>query len=766
MLLSISLKNWRSHENTELQFKKGTNLLIGIMGSGKSSVLDGICFALFGTFPSLERRKLTLADVVRLNESWASVTLVFESNGAEYSITRKIEKKKDSASSDAEISKQGRLLEKGPTAVTKYLEQLLHLDYDLFTRAIYSEQNNIDYFLTLDPRRRKQEIDVLLGLDKFEEARVNCTSLANKTKSKRQLLEQKFSFSAVENSKNKENSLMETIAKLVESEKQILLEIDEIKIKLSKEEVAFSELFKLREEYLKNEKEKTRIEGVISTLKQQIGSKSVSREELTRVAEKKFILEKQKQEIAEELRKIDLEYSKLSVSLGSIEEKIRSAEKDMTELNNINSTLISILSERSRDTIAKDQQALSEKILKLESESKLAESKIKEFEESLKKLHPGSAECPLCGTSLGKDKTEHILNERKESISKLRASLTDFSKETSNSKSELSKLQDIAKRVDLLSSKIEDLKKKLSSVQHLHEEKKILQEKTQELGGRKKFISDKFEFISAELQKLIVHHKETEELIKKIDSLSTAESTIARIKETLFAIKFDEALYDEKRKNIESFRILQERAVSKKNSIDSEMRSGNEMLKLIKTELLRLLDMEKEISYLMKLEEELGVYKNSIIQTQISLRAEMIESINSAMAEIWSIFYPYKDYSKIRLTTTEKDYLFEFYDRTWKSLESVASGGERACAALTLRVALSMVLTPNLSWLILDEPTHNLDSEAIRMLSDTLQTKVPEVVDQTFVITHEEGLMGSEFASSYKLLRDKGILESTKIEKI
>jgi DNA repair exonuclease SbcCD ATPase subunit len=74
------------------------------------------------------------------------------------------------------------------------------------------------------------------------------------------------------------------------------------------------------------------------------------------------------------------------------------------------------------------------------------------------------------------------------------------------------------------------------------------------------------------------------------------------------------------------------------------------------------------------------------------------------------------------------------------------------------------VLTPRLSWLILDEPTHNLDKEAINLLSHALQFKVPEVVKQTFVITHEEGLMGSDFASSYRLTRDKEQNGETKVE--
>ena len=151
----------------------------------------------------------------------------------------------------------------------------------------------------------------------------------------------------------------------------------------------------------------------------------------------------------------------------------------------------------------------------------------------------------------------------------------------------------------------------------------------------------------------------------------------------------------------------------------------------------------------------------------MTLRKNLIEAINAAMNEVWEIFYPYKNYQAVRLGVTEKDYVFEVHERgEWKSLETVASGGERACAALTLRVALATVLTPNLSWLILDEPTHNLDKEAVALLSETLQLKVPQVVNQTFVITHEEGLIGADFATSYRLVRTKetdGPTESDRI---
>jgi exonuclease SbcC len=152
MIESLTLINWRSHASTRLDFRAGTNLIIGIMGSGKSSVLDGISFGLFGTFPSLERRKLKLDDLIRLNETTAKITLQLTYNKNTYRLERSIERNKRGTSTSAELFKNGSLLEHGSSAVTTYIQGLLSIDYDLFTRAIYCEQNNMDHFLELDPR--------------------------------------------------------------------------------------------------------------------------------------------------------------------------------------------------------------------------------------------------------------------------------------------------------------------------------------------------------------------------------------------------------------------------------------------------------------------------------------------------------------------------------------------------------------------------------------------------------------------------------------
>ena len=84
MIERLELENFRSHKKTEFKFSEGTNILIGISGSGKSSVLDGICFALYGNTPKLQARKLKVSDLIMdkpIREEEATIKLFFEADG-------------------------------------------------------------------------------------------------------------------------------------------------------------------------------------------------------------------------------------------------------------------------------------------------------------------------------------------------------------------------------------------------------------------------------------------------------------------------------------------------------------------------------------------------------------------------------------------------------------------------------------------------------------------------------------------------------------
>src|SRR3989344_8933362 len=134
--------------------------------------MDALCFGLFGTFPALQARKVKIEDMIMKkpkDQKDAEVKVFFDEDGQEWSVKRTISKVK---ATSAELRKGQQLVEgPQPSRVNETLEKLLKVDYDLFTRAIYTEQNQIDMFLTIPKGARMKKIDELLAIDKFEKAR-------------------------------------------------------------------------------------------------------------------------------------------------------------------------------------------------------------------------------------------------------------------------------------------------------------------------------------------------------------------------------------------------------------------------------------------------------------------------------------------------------------------------------------------------------------------------------------------------------------------
>ncbi|MFB6148018.1 MAG: AAA family ATPase, partial [Candidatus Nanohaloarchaea archaeon] len=182
MIAKVELENWKSHHETELDFSTGVNALIGTMGSGKSSVLEAITFALYGTTPALKSREVTLDDVIRRSPSKAEearVKVWLKLDGEMYTVERNIVR--DKGTKRSELRKDGELIEAPSTQeVTEQVEKLLGMDFDSFTRAVYSRQNQLDVFMEMTPGERKEKVDELLKLDRFEDARKTVVKVENR----------------------------------------------------------------------------------------------------------------------------------------------------------------------------------------------------------------------------------------------------------------------------------------------------------------------------------------------------------------------------------------------------------------------------------------------------------------------------------------------------------------------------------------------------------------------------------------------------------
>ena len=122
--------------------------VVGPIGSGKSSILDAVAFALYGKTPAFESHTKSL---IKQDESAARVELLFEVGGSSWRAVRLIRRRgasqhalyrwptDDAADAAVECEKE--------RDVNARVEELLGLDFQAFRRSVLLAQNRFAEFL-------------------------------------------------------------------------------------------------------------------------------------------------------------------------------------------------------------------------------------------------------------------------------------------------------------------------------------------------------------------------------------------------------------------------------------------------------------------------------------------------------------------------------------------------------------------------------------------------------------------------------------------
>ncbi len=657
MITRISLRGWKSHLDSEFRFSPGVNALVGVMGSGKTSVMQAVAFALFGTFPELQSRKISLSDLIMKKpqkKNRAEVGIEFVVKGRKYAVRRRVEKGK--GTTEAEIREDGRILEVNPQGVNREVERVLGMDYDLFCRAVYSEQNQIDYFLRVPKGQRMQQIDRMLQVDRFESVRERSVSASNKL-----------------------------VAEV--SERSRILE--EMKTEKPQERKA-----SIEKEIKAMEREKTGLEKKAGALLREEESL------VKRIAE----FESMEQEMQEKRQEIEGMVSGIREIESTIKSvKVKTMGKGLEELRKLAEEADAGI-ERLEKAIESSRASIDEKRSRLAS----ANTELKIISGDLKELRRMGAKCPLCESEISPEKKELLIKNRALQEAGLRETI-----------------EKLARGVEKEGVFLEGAQKSL---------RKSLVERER--------IFSLIEQVSSldDLEKRREEHEKRKSLLQKDLALLEKEAGIAEIRGMR-----------EELKNRVSERSRIEAGIS---SLEQRMGDRSAALEEISKRMKLMERYENEISRDREIAADLKRFVAALRDTQERLRGEFLKSVNSVMNNVWGEFYPYSDFTGIRLFA-ENDYVLQLQDSTgWIPVDGVASGGERSMAALALRIAFSLTFVPNLRWLILDEPTHNLDGNAIQKFTSALKEGMSNFAEQVFLITHDDRI--SEGADSlYRLERDK-----------
>ena len=162
----IRWKNFLSTGNNfiEMDLRASTaTLVIGQNGSGKSTMLDALCFALFNK----PFRKITRGQLVNsVNEKGTIVEIEFTIGSLEYKVVRGIKP------NVFEIYRNGSLLDQDAAAkdYQKYLEQsILRLNFKSFTQVVILGSSTFVPFMQLSAPHRREVIEDLLDIQVFSQ---------------------------------------------------------------------------------------------------------------------------------------------------------------------------------------------------------------------------------------------------------------------------------------------------------------------------------------------------------------------------------------------------------------------------------------------------------------------------------------------------------------------------------------------------------------------------------------------------------------------
>ena len=740
MLKEIELSNFRSHKKTKLKFIEGNNIFVGISGSGKSTVLDAICFALFGTTPKLQKKKIKVSDLIMdkpFKEESAKIKVNFEADTENYEIMREIYLDKPS---NAELREDGTLIAINQAQVTEAVERILGVDYELFSRIIYAEQNQLDYFLTIPPGNRMGDIDKLLKLSKFESARAKTIAIANRFKNLKNVKEENLSdFDEIALRKNEKES------------KEYLDKLDNEILSLEKKTNNLTILLKEKEGLFKNlEKKKIETETNKNKLIEIKTKLSVFLNEI-QTAPNQNLEEIDKELKNKETRLVHLEKEEFEREneVGGINSKINELEKNIIEKKEAELFLKNFNEEKSR-LLEKELELLKENLLNLKLKKQVLDIAITNLKESKEK-------CLTCDRELVEEKRKELITKKEKEIFLLKREILKFEANLLSKKQEvefesrnqekfnflknrLEQLGEVDKKLIQFKNKLTNLEKEkidLSGLKHEVAELKTLFEKLKSIEIKKqrlKNLEEEKEKIESQTKKISFDGLEFEKVKKKLEE----------IKKDLLSFELD-------------FKYKKELKIEKEKNLEQ-----------IKKDLEFLEKNKKEAEFLDYAATAITDFADTLIEIQELLRQEFVKTLNEVMNEIWGCIYPYEDYIGIRFKIENRDYLLQLCDlkNKWVNVEGFSSGGERAIASLVMRIALSIILAPNLKLLVLDEPTHNLDSNTIENLTEILRTKIVDLLDQIFIVTHDERLIQAGTAYIYEFRREFSKKEPTRVREL
>jgi len=712
LIKRIVLNNFLSHIDTSIEFHPGITVFVGHNGSGKSSIIDSITFALFDEHTRKSHKNLLTRGIGSgyvNNETGSYVILEFSIGPTNYRIKR-------------QIDSQGRL-----TSVR--LEQKVKNS----NNSLNMDQNERSIYRSIISGERKQ-----LG-----------ESVIHKTESIMGINYTKLQIAGV--------IQQGEISKIIDSQPKEFKELLNNMIGLDRLDKSFINMHGVIEDFRKILREKTQgyDDNQINILIKK-----------TKDNESRFLQSKQS------LNAILIELSQKTETLNELEKQIEILEPKIAKLSEIRSlenTLLKYFQERSnslkteidksqrmivdiknavrflRDKdevfitiqmVSSELDELNSKVIQVEGEI----GKLKGFTECAQKIQIKDGKCPVCNSEIislnqmfdishinfeinKKIKEKQFLLSE---ISKLNKEEMEFKRKEKNiisaERTLLNYDFDNGESIDSLEHKLDDLKKDYQSLSKLQ--------------------------LDTLININLSEYKLDDYSTNLIDIIQNMRNDV---------IEVDLNSYKQKKltKNklsAELVNIHNQRAILEKTIVD--IQSENSEFQTLITEL------SSAAKFISDLENIRSTVFNRDGIVSSSLRTRALNLISTKASEYINIFNV--GLSKVTLIEKPREIKVLCYGKRGEIDTVSLSGGEKVAVSLAIRMGIAFLMgSSKIDFIVLDEPTTNLDEERrrsfVKIISNVF-SKGMSPLSQMIIITHDEEIFeNSEVEQVYKFrMTEKG----------
>ncbi len=408
-LKKIVLENIRSYKHQEVEFPEGSILLSGDIGSGKTSILLGIEFALFGLQPGQRGSSL-----LRNGENSGKVTIEFEIDGKNIIVERTLKKGKTISQEECSITIDGEKQEISVMELKNRVLDLLNYPKEfskkqnlLYKFTVYTPQEEMKQIILQDSETRINTLRHIFGIDKYKKILENTSTLLLRIREEKKIKE--IFTSNLEQEKltlvSRENDLETKNHNLSSIENELFVKIDERK-KAQDEKDELSKKISEKIKFLQEiEKAKIMISNKNDTIMgnnglliqlnlqmKELQDLKFDESEILKLEEELKMKKRQKSDLNDPLIKFSSEINSLSaknVENGEAKNRISSVEICPTCLqevnimykNNILSKINSNIFENLKkiESLNSERQIIQNKLSETETELNWIEKKIRDY---------------------------------------------------------------------------------------------------------------------------------------------------------------------------------------------------------------------------------------------------------------------------------------------------------------------------------------------------------------------------------------------------